>query len=163
MTSPEPRLRILVVHGPNLNLLGAREPSVYGTTTLEAIDAALRRLGEALAVQVDCRQSNHEGVIIDWIHEAREHYDGLLLNPGGYTHGSVAIRDAVAGTGVPAVEVHLSNLLAREGFRGRSRVAAACIGLVAGFGPASYELGLRGLVDYVRSRQPAERRVRSGA
>jgi 3-dehydroquinate dehydratase-2 len=143
---------ILVLHGPNLNLLGIREPEVYGRTSLSALDRDLERAGRALGASVTCRQSNHEGTLIDWIHESRDTQHGLLINPGGLTHTSVALRDAIAGVALPCVEVHLSNIHKREGFRRRSLVAAVCIGSVTGFGVHSYQLGLRGLIDYLTSR-----------
>ena len=136
---------ILVLHGPNLNLLGQREPEVYGTDTLADVDAALESLADELRVQVACRQSNHEGELIDWVHEARERFDGVLINPGGYTHTSVALRDAIASMDKPCVEVHLSNVYKREAFRHRSLTAPVCVGSIMGFGLQSYLLGLRAL------------------
>lgn len=144
-------LRILVLHGPNLNLLGLREPEIYGSTDLATIEAELQAIGFDLGALIDSRQSNHEGQLIDWLHEARTEFDGILLNAGGYTHTSVAIRDAIVATERPCVEVHLSNTSAREPFRHASMIAAVCVGVVQGFGPLSYELGLRGLIDYLRA------------
>jgi 3-dehydroquinate dehydratase-2 len=138
-------LRILVLHGPNLNALGTREPELYGPATLDEIDAHLRRLGAELKVEVECLQSNHEGVLIDALYQARGRSDGVLLNPGGLTHSSVALRDAVLGAGIPVVEVHVSNPRARERFRHRSLLSGAALGVVEGFGPDSYLLALRGL------------------
>ena len=137
--------RVLVIHGPNLNLLGVREPSVYGTTTLADIDRALVARGAESGITVDTMQSNGEGAIIDAIHAARGTYDGIVMNPGAYTHTSVAIRDAVAAVGVPVVEVHLSNIHAREKFRRTSLIAPVAVGQICGFGADSYILGLDAL------------------
>jgi 3-dehydroquinate dehydratase-2 len=139
------RKRVLVLHGPNLNLLGSREPAVYGKDTLADVDRALTALGRELGLGVRCRQSNHEGELIDWIHGARGEFDAILLNPGGLTHTSVALRDAISSAGLPCVEAHLSNIHAREEFRHRSVTAGACVGAVIGFGKDSYLLGLRAL------------------
>jgi len=142
---------VLVLHGPNLNLLGTREPETYGHLTLADINRDLTTLGEAWEARVDSKQSNHEGQLIDWIHEAREEYHGIVINPGGLTHTSVALRDAIAGVALPCVEVHLSNVHKRESFRHTSLVTAVCVGSVLGFGPNSYALGLRALLDYLRA------------
>jgi 3-dehydroquinate dehydratase II len=139
--------KILVLHGPNLNLLGQREPEVYGRLTLKEIDQKLADLGAALGVEVECRQSNHEGQLIDWLHEARDWAAGVVLNPGAYTHTSVALRDAVAATGLRVIEVHLSNIQAREDFRRQSLVAPVCAGSIAGLGWQSYALALRALAE----------------
>jgi 3-dehydroquinate dehydratase-2 len=139
-------MNILVLHGPNLNLLGRREPEVYGATTLPEIDAELVSLGASLGAVVSSLQSNHEGVLIDRIHAAMDRVDGVLINPGGLTHTSVSLRDALVGIGVPFVEVHLSNVFAREPFRHHSYLTDKAAGLVAGFGPESYTQGLRALV-----------------
>ncbi len=144
-------LRILVLHGPTLNLLGQREPEIYGTTDLATIEAELQALGFDLGALIDSRQSNHEGQLVDWIQEARTEFDGIVLNAAAYTHTSIALRDAIVASERPCVEVHLSNVAARERFRRTSRIAAVCIGVVSGFGPMSYELGLRGLIDYLRA------------
>jgi len=143
--------RVLVLNGPNLNLLGTREPDVYGATTLDDIEQALEDLAKDLGATVDCRQSNQEGQLIDWLHEARDAFDGVVLNPGGLTHTSVSLRDGIAATGLPVVEVHISNTSARESFRHQSVTAAMCIGSVAGFGKNSYGLGLRALIDYLNA------------
>lgn len=142
---------VLVLHGPNLNLLGTREPEVYGHLTLADINRDLETLGKAWEARVDAKQSNHEGQLIDWIHAARESYHGLVINPGGLTHSSVALRDAIAAVDLPCVEVHLSNIHKRESFRHVSLTAAVCVGSVLGFGPNSYALGLRALLDYLRA------------
>ncbi len=142
-------MRILVVHGPNLNLLGTREPETYGRTTLPEIDARLVALGAELGVQVESVQSNHEGVLIETIHAARGQFGAILVNPGGLTHTSVVLRDALLGVGLPFVEVHLSNVHAREPFRRRSMLSDVARGVITGFGPLSYELGLRALVGTV--------------
>src|SRR5215510_13953719 len=147
-------LRILVLHGPNLNLLGTREQSIYGKKSLDSIDAALTKLSEELALEVDIRQSNNEGELVSWIQEARSGYDGIIINPAAYTHTSIAIRDAIAAVGLPTVEVHLSNIPQREEFRHRSHIAGVAIGQICGLGPTGYLLALRGLHDHLTtSRQ----------
>lgn len=135
---------VLVLHGPNLNLLGTREPDIYGRETLADINALIERHAEELKVSVRCLQSNFEGELIDALHQAQE--QALLFNPGAFTHYSIALRDAVAAKGLPAVEVHLSNVHAREEFRHRSVIAPVCLGQIAGFGTYSYVLGLMALV-----------------
>jgi len=134
--------KILILHGANLNLLGTREPELYGRTTLAEIDAQLRARAAELGVEVETFQSNHEGELVEAIQRARGEVDAIVINPGGYTHTSVAIRDAVVAVGIPTVEVHLTNIHAREEFRGRSFIAPAAVGQICGFGPASYLLGL---------------------
>ncbi len=143
-------LRIGVLHGPNLNLLGVREPETYGREGLEEIDQRLVTLGEELEAEVTTFQSNVEGDLVDWIQEARSRFDGLLVNAAAYTHTSVAIRDALQAVKLPFVEVHLTNTFAREPFRHHSYLTDLAVALVAGFGGDSYVLGLRGLVAFLR-------------
>jgi len=136
---------ILLLHGPNLNLLGAREPEVYGRLTLEDINTRIQAAGQEVGLEVRCLQSNHEGALIDALHDARNWASGVLFNPGGYTHTSVALRDAIAAIGIPVVEVHLSNVYAREEFRHTSLISPVCKGKISGFGWHSYWLGLMAL------------------
>jgi 3-dehydroquinate dehydratase-2 len=148
-------LRIAVLSGPNLQRLGTREPHIYGRLTLAEIHALVERAAREESAEVACRQSNHEGDLVGWIGGARDDgFDGVVLNAGAYTHTSIAILDAIKASGVPVVEVHLSNPDARERFRHRSRIAAGCLARVAGFGPASYVLGLRGLLEHLRRTDP---------
>ncbi|MBW2426478.1 MAG: type II 3-dehydroquinate dehydratase [Deltaproteobacteria bacterium] len=141
--------RILVVHGPNLNLLGRREPEIYGRETLADIDAALTLAAKELGVEIDCFQSNHEGELIDRVQEAMGVVSGILINPAGLTHSSVALRDALIATGLPVVEVHLSNVHAREAFRQHSYVSSIALGVITGLGAAGYRFGLEALVRHL--------------
>lgn len=144
-------MRVLVLHGPSLNLLGTREPAIYGTTTLAEIDVRLATLARELSLDIRCQQSNHEGVLVDHLHEAKRWGgSGVLINAAAYTHTSVALRDAISAVALPTVEVHLSNPLAREPFRHVSLLAPVCVGTIAGFGADSYTLGLRALAGHLR-------------
>jgi 3-dehydroquinate dehydratase-2 len=146
-------LRVLVLHGPNLNLLGSREQSIYGTATLDAVDASLSKLGDELGVDLDIRQSNHEGELVSWIQEARSGYHGIIINPAAYTHTSVAIRDALVAVSLPTIEVHLSNIQRREDFRRDSFVSGVALGQICGLGSTGYLLALRGLYEHLSSRE----------
>ena len=148
-------MRIAVLNGPNLNLLGTREPALYGTTDLAEIEAALRRLATELDVSLEFAQENGEGALIDRVQALRGRAEGVLINAGAYTHTSLALRDSFLAVGIPFVEVHLTNIYAREPERRQSMLAPAALGVVCGFGAASYEVGLRGLVAALRGRSPA--------
>jgi len=144
-------MKILVVHGPNLNLLGKREPDIYGTVTLDEINGRLIALAAELGTEVSCFQSNHEGELVQKIQEAMGGYQAIVINPGAYTHTSVALRDAIASTGIITVEVHLSNIYRREEFRQHSYISGVAVGQITGFGPDSYLLGLRAAVQAVKA------------
>ena len=144
-------ISILVLHGANLNLLGQREPEIYGSETLNDINRKLNLQAESLEVKVSVFQSNHEGALIDAVHSSLGVHQGILINPGGYTHTSVSLRDALAGVSIPTVEVHLSNIHKREEFRHHSYIAPVALGQISGFGSDSYRLGLDALVSYLRS------------
>ena len=143
-------MKILILHGPNLNLLGTREPEIYGSLSLEDIDIRLLEGAKEFHAEVVCKQSNHEGALIDALQDAGTWANGVVFNPGGYTHTSVALRDAISSIGIPVVEVHLSNVYAREEFRHVSMLSAVCAGKITGFGWRSYLLGLRALVEMVQ-------------
>lgn len=141
--------KILVIHGPNLNLLGKREPAIYGTTTLEEINKALKKIAGKKNIKLVIKQSNLEGEIVDLIGKGKDKYDGLLINPAAYTHTSIAIRDAITACGILTVETHLSNIYSREEFRHKSLISPVVKGTVLGFGPKSYTLGLLALIDLI--------------
>lgn len=143
---------LLVLHGPNLNLLGKREPGVYGATTLSQINESLQDEAAGLGFELKILQSNHEGVLVDAIHDAMGQCQGILMNPGAYTHTSVALRDAIAAVDLPTVEVHLSNIHRREAFRHHSYIAAVAVGQISGFGAYSYILGLWALVQHLKNK-----------
>ena len=139
--------RVLVLHGPNLNLLGKREPKIYGRLTLEQINRKIEALAQELGVEVEFRHSNSEGELVDWIQQAPKQFGALVINAAAYTHSSVALRDALTAAGIPAVDVHISNIYRREEFRKKSLIAEAVVGQITGFGVNSYLLGLRAAVD----------------
>ena len=149
--------KILVIHGPNLQLLGSRQPDIYGTANLKKINADLKTVAAKHGVTLEILQSNHEGEIVERIGKAKGRMDGLLINPAAYTHTSVAIRDAIEASGLPAVEVHLSNIYAREPFRHQSLIAPVCRGQVSGFGPTSYRLGLDALLSLRYNKRASNR------
>jgi 3-dehydroquinate dehydratase-2 len=150
MTETGEQMKILILHGPNLNLLGTREPEVYGSMALDDINKKMLELGKELGAEIKCLQSNHEGALIDALQDARTWASGVVFNPGGYTHTSIALRDAISAIQIPVIEAHLSNVYAREEFRHISMISAVCKGKVVGFGWRSYELGLRGLIDIIK-------------
>ncbi len=155
-------IRILVIHGPNLQLLGKREPTIYGTESLNAINQELKQLATREGVRLEIVQSNHEGEIVERIGKAKSSYRAIVINPAAYTHTSVAIHDAIQASGVPTIEVHLSNIYAREPFRHESRIAPACRGQIAGFGRLSYRLGLEAAIELARHGRrtpPARKRA----
>jgi 3-dehydroquinate dehydratase-2 len=143
---------VFVLNGPNLNLLGLREPAVYGSTTLADVERLAKAAGGRLGLEVDFRQSNHEGVLVDWIHEARDEAVGIAINPGAYTHTSVALHDAIKAVGLPVIEVHISNVFARESFRHHSYVSPVAAGVLCGFGTHGYVLALEALANIVATR-----------
>lgn len=146
------RIRIMVLNGPNLNLLGTRQPEVYGDTTLADVESACTKKADALGIEIEFRQSNHEGELIDWIHEARQTMQGIVINPGAYTHTSIAIMDAISSVELPVAEVHISNVHKREAFRHTSYVSKVALGVIAGFGTFGYLMGLEGLVNHLSNQ-----------
>jgi 3-dehydroquinate dehydratase-2 len=144
-------MRILVMHGPNLNMLGQREATIYGKTTLSDINAAMKSLGSELGVEIETFQSNHEGDLVDKVQRAKGEFEGVVINPAAFTHTSIALRDAFLAVSIPFVEVHISNVYSREPFRHKSLLSDVAIGVVAGFGPLSYNMGLRGLLERIRA------------
>lgn len=141
--------KVLVLNGPNLNLLGKRQPDIYGRLTFQQINKKIQALAKELGVEVEIRQSNSEGELVNWIHESAIRFGAIVINPAAYTHSSVALGDAITATGLPTVEVHLSNIYAREDFRKHSYIAGAAVGQITGFGVHSYLLGLRAAVEYL--------------
>jgi 3-dehydroquinate dehydratase-2 len=146
-------VKVLFLNGPNLNLLGQREPGVYGRSTLAEIEAMVRQRAVSLGVEVDFRQTNHEGELVTWIQQAKPGFAGIVLNAAAYTHTSIALRDAISATAIPTVEIHLSNVHAREEFRHRSLIAAVCCGQISGFGHYSYLLGLEAIVNVISEKK----------
>jgi 3-dehydroquinate dehydratase II len=145
--------QVLVLHGPNLNMLGAREQTIYGLASLKTVNSAITKFARREGLRVDIRQSNAEADLVSWIQEARSTFDGIVINPAAFTHTSVAIRDAIAATALPTVEVHLSNIYAREPFRHQSYIAGVALGQISGFGPQGYVLALQALVDHFQQRR----------
>ena len=141
--------KILVLNGPNLNLLGKRQPEIYGKLTLEQIDQKMRALAQELAVEIEIRQSNHEGELVTWIQEAPKQFGAMVINPAAYTHTSIAMRDAITAAGIPTIEIHLSNIHKREPFRHHSHIAEVAVGQIAGFGVNSYLLGIRAAAELI--------------
>ena len=148
-----PHMKILFLNGPNLNLLGQREPEVYGRTTLAGIEAKVRERAAQLGADIDFRQSNLEGELVDWIQQAKGQFDVIVINAAAYTHTSIALRDAIAAVGVPTIEIHLSNIYAREKFRHKSLIAPVCYGQISGFGQQSYILALEASVNVIGSNK----------
>ncbi len=146
-------ITLLLINGPNLNLLGNREPSIYGAVSLENIESTLKKKADSLGIQFESFQSNSEGVLVDRIHQAQGQVDAILINAGAYTHTSVALRDALLATNIPFVELHLSNIHARESFRQKSLLADRAIGVISGFGPKSYELAFDGVIGFLKSQR----------
>ncbi len=149
-------MRILVLHGPNLNLLGIREPQLYGTASLDEINKRIMQWANREGIEADIRQSNLEGELVTWIQEAIGRYQGIVINPAAYTHTSIALRDAIVSAGIPTVEVHLSNIYRREPFRHQSFIAGVAVGQVSGFGSDSYLLGLQAIVEHLRKGRPSK-------
>lgn len=147
-------VQVLVLHGPNLNLLGTREQAVYGSVSLKTVNSAISKFAREQGVQVDIRQSNAEADLVSWIQEARKRFDAIVINPAALTHTSIAIRDAIAAAALPTVEVHLSNIYAREPFRHHSFIAGVSLGQISGFGPQGYMLAIRAVVDHLRQKKP---------
>ncbi len=146
-------MKILLMNGPNLNLLGTREPEKYGNITLGDIESSLVKIASEMGIELDCYQSNHEGELIDTVQNAKNIYDGIILNAGGYTHTSIALRDAISGVSIPTVEVHMTNIHSREEFRHNSYLSGVCIGQVVGFKENSYKYALLGLIDYLKNKK----------
>ena len=144
--------KILVINGPNLNMLGKRQPEIYGATTLTELEDFCQAQGRSIGLEVGCKQSNHEGEIVTWIQEAREGYDGIIINAGAYTHTSIAIHDAILASETPVVEVHLSNIHAREDFRHQSYISKVAIGMICGFGIKGYQLALEAISTYLNEK-----------